>query len=264
MYSSMTVREISSAGRMRDRLKILVLGGTGDAVAMATEAAEKFDITYSLAGRTSHPALPDGVTIRTGGFGGPHALADWLGENNIGAVIDATHPFAERIAAHTAQACSATHTPRLKLTRPAWDETADDTWHRVPDIAAAASLLPTLGARAFLSIGRQELGAFAAMEGVQLLIRSIDLPGNTDRLPRAVYITGRGPFTTAQESALLREHDINVLVSKNAGGAATYAKIAAARMADVPVVMIDRPTAPPNPIVSDVGAAITWLETRLG
>ena len=94
MYSSMTVREISSAGRMRDRLKILVLGGTGDAVAMATKAAEKFDITYSLAGRTSHPALPDGVTIRTGGFGGPHALADWLGENNIGAVIDATHPFA--------------------------------------------------------------------------------------------------------------------------------------------------------------------------
>ncbi len=264
MYSSMTVREISSAGRMRDRLKILVLGGTGDAVALATEAAEKFEITYSLAGRTSHPALPDGVTLRTGGFGGPHALADWLGENNIGAVIDATHPFAERIAAHTAQACSATRTPRLKLTRPAWDETVGDTWHRVPDIAAAASLLPTLGNCAFLSIGRQELDAFTVVEGVQLLIRSIDPPGMTDRLPGAVYITGRGPFTTAQESKLLREYDINVLVSKNAGGTATYAKIAAARMADVPVVMIDRPTAPPSPIVSDVGVAIAWLESRLG
>jgi len=264
MYSSMTVREISSAGRMRDRLKILVLGGTGDAVALATEAAAKFDIIYSLAGRTSHPTLPDGVTIRTGGFGGPDALADWLGENDIGAVIDATHPFAERIAAHTAQACSATGTPRLKLTRPAWDETAGDTWHHVSGIAAAASLLPTLGNCAFLSIGRQELGAFTAVEGVQLLIRSIDLPENADRLPGAVYITGRGPFTTAQESELLREHDINVLVSKNAGGAATYAKITAARMADVPVVMIDRPTAPPSPIVSDVGAAITWLESRLG
>lgn len=247
--------------------RVLVLGGTGEAVALTTEAAARCEIVYSLAGRTRNPALPDGVTIRTGGFGGPAALAAWIGENDIGAVIDATHPFADRIAAHADQACAGAGVPRLKLLRAAWEETAGDIWHLVPDIAAAAALLPTLGARAFLSVGRQELGAFSDVDGVALVIRSIDPPDAADRLTGAVYIAGRGPFTTAQEAALLREHDIDVLVSKNAGGAATYPKIAAARAAGIPVIMIDRPAMPSGPVgsvVSDVGAALAWLESRLG
>lgn len=248
---------------MNDRPRLLILGGTGDARALAAETAEKYATTYSIAGRTRDPALPAGVTVRSGGFGGPDALAGWIGENDIRAVIDATHPFADRIAAHAARACTATGTPRLKLLRAAWEQTAGDTWHRVADIAAAASLLPTLGGRAFLSIGRQELAAFAVVENVQLVIRSIDPPDTADRRPGAVYIAGRGPFTTAQESALLREYDIDVVVSKNAGGAATYPKIAAARQGGIPVLMIDRPPPPPGPVVSDVGAAIRWLETNL-
>ena len=249
------------------RRRVLVLGGTGEAVALTAEANARYDIVYSLAGRTRNPALPDGVTVRTGGFGGPAALAAWIGENDIAAVVDATHPFADRIAAHAVQACADADVPRLKLLRAAWEETAGDAWHRAPDIAAAAALLPTLGTRAFLSVGRQELGAFSDMDGVALVIRSIDPPDAGDRLTGAVYITGRGPFTTAQEAALLREHDIDVLVSKNAGGAATYPKIAAARAAGIPVIMIDRPTAPSGPagsVVSDVGAAVAWLETSLG
>lgn len=249
---------------MPDRPRVLILGGTGDARALATEAAGTFAITYSLAGRTRDPALPDAVETRTGGFGGAAALAAWITENRIAATVDATHPFAGRIAAHAEQAATQTDTPRLKLVRPAWDETAGDAWHRVPDIAAAADLLPTIGTHAFLSVGRQELAAFGDVKNVRLLIRSIDPPDEANRLADATYIAGRGPFTTAQESELLREHDIDVLVSKNAGGAATYPKIAAARQAGIPVIMIDRPQPPSGPVVSDVGAAIRWLETTIG
>lgn len=242
------------------RHRILVLGGTGEAVALTTEANARFEIVYSLAGRTKNPALPEGVTIRTGGFGGADALAAWIGENDIAAVIDATHPFADRIAANAEQACTGVNVPRLKLLRAAWEKTAGDVWHDVHDIAAAASLLPTFGKRAFLSVGRQELGAFSDVNGVALVIRSIDPPDAADHLTGATYITGRGPFTTAQEAALLRDHNIDVLVSKNAGGAATYPKIAAARAASMPVIMIERPSPPPSPIVSDVAAAVAWLE----
>lgn len=245
---------------MNNRRRVLVLGGTGEALALTAEAHARFEIIYSLAGRTRYPALPEDVTIRTGGFGGAAALATWIGENDIAAVIDATHPFADRIAVNAEQACETTHVPRLKLLRPAWGETAGDVWHPVPDIAAAASLLPTLGRHAFLSVGRQELDGFSDVDGVALVIRSIDPPDSADRLQGAVYIAGRGPFTTAQEADLLREHAIDVLVSKNAGGAATYPKIAAARAAGVPVIMIARPSPPPSPIVSDVTAAIAWLE----
>lgn len=259
----MTAQATSSGGRMNKRPRILILGGTGEAISLTTEAATRFDIVYSLAGRTINPALPEGVTVRSGGFGGPDALAAWINQNHIAAVIDATHPFADRIAAHAVQACADAEVPRLKLLRTAWEQTAGDAWHRVADIAAVASLLPTLGTRAFLSVGRQELDAFSDVAGVALVIRSIDPPDAADRLKGAVYIAGRGPFTTAQESALLHEHDIDVLVSKNAGGAATYPKIAAARAAGIPVIMIDRPPPQPSPIVSDVAAAVAWLD-RLG
>lgn len=264
MSSSMTGREILWAGRMPDLPRVLVLGGTGDGRALATEAAGNFAITYSLAGRTRDPALPAAVETRTGGFGGVAALAGWIADNRIAAVIDATHPFAAQIATHAEQAAAETDTPRLKLVRPAWDETAGDTWHHVPDVADAVSLLPAIGRAAFLSIGRQEIAPFADAKGVRLVIRSIDPPENADNLADAVFITGRGPFTTAQESALLQAHAIDVVVSKNAGGAATYPKIAAARQAGIPVIMIDRPPPPPGPVVSDVGAAIGWLETTLG
>lgn len=258
----MTGQETLSGAPMNDRPRVLILGGTGDGRALATEAAGNFAITYSLAGRTRDPALPDAVETRTGGFGGPDALAAWLKDKEIAAVIDATHPFAAQIAAHAEQAAAETGTPRLKLVRPAWDETAGDAWHHVPDVPAAVSLLPAIGRTAFLSIGRQEIASFADVEGVRLVIRSIDPPENADNLADAVYITGRGPFTTTQESALLREHGIDVVVSKNAGGAATYPKIAAARQAGIPVIMINRPPPPSGPVVSDVGAAIRWLEQQ--
>ena len=249
---------------MNDRPRVLILGGTGDGRALATEAAGRFTITYSLAGRTRDPVLPDAVETRTGGFGGAEALASWIAENRIAAMVDATHPFASQIATHAEQAATHTGTPRLKLVRPAWDKTAGDAWRRVTDIAAAVSLLPSVGRNAFLSIGRQEVPVFAGLDGVRLLIRSVDPPEGADQLAGATYIIGRGPFTISQESALLREHDIDVVVSKNAGGAATYPKIAAARQVGIPVIMIDRPPPPNDPVVSDVGAAVSWLEKTLG
>ena len=245
---------------MARRPRILILGGTGEATALTTEAAARFEIVYSLAGRTRNPSLPGGVSVRSGGFGGADGLAAWLGDNDIAAVIDAAHPFADRMTAHAVQACTRAGIPRLKLLRAAWEQTAGDDWRRVADTTAAAALLPELGKRAFLSVGRQELGAFSDVAGVAFVIRSIDRPDATGRLKDAVCIAGRGPFTTAQETALLREHGIDVLVSKNAGGAATYPKIAAARAAGIPVIMIDRPPPPPSPVVSDVMAAVAWLD----
>ena len=256
----MTAQATSSGAPMARRPRILILGGTGEAASLTAETAARFAIVYSLAGRTRNPSLPDGVTVRSGGFGGADALAAWLGENDIAAVIDATHPFADRMTAQAVQTCDRAGIPRLKLLRAAWERTAGDDWRRVPDIPAAAALVPKLGRRAFLSVGRQDLAAFAGVENVRQIVRSIDPPDDADRHPDAVYIAGRGPFTTAQESALLRDHDIDVLVSKNAGGSATYPKIAAARAAGIAVIMIDRPAPPPPPIVSDVMAAVTWLD----
>jgi precorrin-6A/cobalt-precorrin-6A reductase len=79
-------------------------------------------------------------------------------------------------------------------------------------------------------------------------------------VPRAVYITARGPFAEADERALLEQHRIEVVVAKNSGGPATYGKIAAARALGLPVIMLGRPLLPAVEAVETVEDVVAWLD----
>lgn len=245
--------------------RLLILGGTGEAAALADRLADdpRLRVITSLAGRTRAPAKTAGE-LRVGGFGGADGLAGYLERESIGLVIDATHPFAAHMAANAARACAETGVPRLKLLRPSWQAVAGDAWIEVPDMASAAEAVGQRGTRVFLSVGRQDLSAFAGLDGHWFLVRSIEPLGDPSPLPGAEeVIHGRGPFTEAAEIALLKGHRIDLLVSKNSGGPATYAKIAAARRLCLPVVMITRPPAPPSETAATVDAAVAWVEARI-
>ncbi len=201
--------------------------------------------------------------MRTGGFGGAEALAAYLREQSIHLVVDATHPFAARITRNAAHACAAAGVPRLVLARPPWARQAGDTWVEAADAAAAAGALPELGRRAFLAIGRRELAAFTRLDGIWFLVRLVEPPEAAPPLARCRVIYGRGPFACEDETRLLRDNAIDVVVSKNSGGAATYAKIAAARGLGLPVVMIARPSLPASETVTSVDQALAWIDGRL-
>jgi precorrin-6A/cobalt-precorrin-6A reductase len=239
--------------------KLLILGGTAEAVELAGACAARpgLEVISSLAGRTRAPGLPPGE-VRIGGFGGAGGLARFLAERGIDRVIDATHPFAVQIGAHAEQACREVGIPRLRLLRPPWTREPGDNWIEVADLAEAARRLPALGRRVFLTVGHQDLGAFAGLD-LWFLVRTIEPP---DLLPlrHGRWLAGRGPFAVENELGLLRAHAIDVLVTKASGGAATYAKLAAARQLGLPVVMVRRPPPPPGPMVDSVGAALAWLE----
>ena len=146
--------------------RVLILGGTSEARALASALDRAgVSVVTSLAGRTSAPRVPAGE-VRVGGFGGPDALASWLAAHGVAAVVDATHPFAERISASAVAACASAGVPLLRLERPPWREQPGDRWHRVADLDAAASLVPSLGRRAWLTIGRQGVAAFAGVRCV--------------------------------------------------------------------------------------------------
>jgi precorrin-6A/cobalt-precorrin-6A reductase len=242
------------------RPTVLILGGTAEARELAAVLYGRRDlrIVSSLAGRVARPRLPAGET-RIGGFGGVDGLTVWLREHGVAAVVDATHPFAERIAENAAVACTRAAVPLLRLARPGWNERPGDRWHRVPALSDAAVLVPRLGRRAFLTSGRQGLAAFAHDEGTWFLIRTVDPPEAADLPPRRELLLDRGPYTLDGEGALFDEHAIDVLVTKDSGGALTRAKLDAARARGLPVVMVDRPPRPPVDHVTPPAAATTWL-----
>ena len=249
---------------MAEQTRILILGGTAEAAGLARALFEdpRVAAITSLAGRTRAPAALPGE-VRVGGFGGSEALAGYLADNAIELVIDATHPFAARISRNAAQACEIASVPRLLLARPAWTPQTGDNWVPAADAAAAAGALPGLGDRVFLAIGRQELAAFAGLNDRWFLVRLVETPEAPPPLADYRLVLGRGPFAIEAERDLLRKHEIDVVVSKNSGGAGAAAKIAAARELALPVVMIERPPAPESETAETVEAAVAWIEVRL-
>lgn len=253
-----------SGGRRRRR--VLILGGTTEARELAALAAARWgsriDLITSLAGRTRAPAAVAG-RVRRGSFGGTAGLAAFLRRHKVDALIDATHPFAAQISRHAAEAAAAADVAHLVLTRPPWRPAAGDRWIEVEDAAQAASRLPVLGRRVWLTVGSGDVGAFSGLKTCWFLVRRIDRPATPLPLADHTLVLGRGPFAIADERQLILEHRIEVLVCRASGGAATEAKLAAARAARLPVVMIRRPSSVPGSAVDSPRRALAWLTRRM-
>jgi precorrin-6A/cobalt-precorrin-6A reductase len=241
-------------------MRILILGGTGEASALARGLAGTpgRDVTLSLAGRTASPK-PEPVPTRTGGFGGPEGLARHLAREGIGLLVDATHPFAARMSRNAALAAAQAGVPILALRRPAWTRQPEDAWTEVAGMAEAVAALGPAPRRVFLTIGRQELAAFAAAPQHDYVVRTIEPVGTMLPVPRLTMLQARGPFDAATEAAFLGSAGIEIVVSKNSGGAATYGKILAARRLGLRVVMVARPEKPAVPQVPDAQAALALI-----
>ncbi|MFI8511316.1 cobalt-precorrin-6A reductase [Streptomyces sp. NPDC085460] len=240
-------------------MHVLILGGTTEARALAGLLHPGTRVTSSLAGRVAEPRLPAGE-VRIGGFGGPDGLAAWVREHAVDAVIDATHPFAERISFNAARAAATAHVPLLALRRPGWVPGVGDDWRDVGSLGEAARSLDGFG-RVFLTTGRLGLAAFADRPE-WFLVRSVDAP-DAPMPARTEVLLDRGPFTLDGERELIARHRIDVLVTKDSGGAATAPKLTAAREAGVPVVVVRRPPVPEGvPTVATAEEAANWAHSR--
>jgi precorrin-6A/cobalt-precorrin-6A reductase len=242
---------------------VLVLGGTSEGRELAGQlAAFGRPVISSLAGRVSEPRLPAGQ-VRIGGFGGVDGMAEYLREERVSAVVDATHPFAARISQNAASACAVTGTPLLVLRRPPWTPVDGDNWTAVGDLAAAASIVGRLQPDdvVLLTVGRQGIGAFTALPQ-RFWLRSVD-PPDEPAPARCDLILDRGPFTLDGELELLQRLAIDLVVTKNSGGELTGAKLTAARTLGLPVIVVERPALPDGvQVVTDVPAALAWALDR--
>jgi precorrin-6A/cobalt-precorrin-6A reductase len=245
-------------------MRVLILGGTTEASALAqlVAADRRFETTLSLAGRTLNPRMQP-VRTRRGGFGGIDGLVTWLQQEAIEVVIDATHPYAAQISFNAVAASQRLAIPLATIVRPSWQPQPDDVWREVASAEAAADALGPEPKRVFLSLGRQELGAFAGRPQHHYIARTIDPPESIALPPDIRLVFDRGPFDRQAETALLRQERIDVVVSKNSGGAATYPKIEATRELGIPVVMIARPPKARGHALENAEGAVAWLEQQL-
>jgi len=245
--------------------RALILGGTADAGLLAAEMARAgIDAVYSYGGRTRMPANQP-LPTRIGGFGGVSGLADYIRHEGITHVIDATHPFAAEMSRNAVQACAETGTPLMALERAAWARADGDNWIEVSDVNAAVAVLPEASANVFLAIGRQHIAPFAVKPQHVYTLRFVDPPEAP--LPFAAdVIVSRGPFTLDGELETMRARGITWIVARNSGGVGARAKIDAARMLGLPVIMISRPALPERQRVESLAEIMQWLghSTRLG
>ncbi|MEX2695970.1 cobalt-precorrin-6A reductase [Rhizobium mongolense] len=239
------------------KIRVLILGGTSEARALAQMLSKKagFDILLSLAGRTEKPSIQP-VPIRTGGFGGAESLASFLRDGGFDLLVDATHPFAARISANAFAAARLSGIAALALRRPEWIERPGDRWTASRNIPLAIAALGPAARRVFLAIGRQEAHCAEAAAHHFYLVRSVDPVTPPLNIANVEYILDRGPFDVDGEAALLASHRIDAIVAKNSGGWATYAKIEAARHLGIEVFMIARAPAPAMRAVETVEEAL--------
>lgn len=246
---------------------ILLLGGTAEARRIAALIHDRLGIhvrlTTSLAGRTKQPGGLAG-DLRVGGFGGVPGLVDYLKSEKVRILVDATHPFAATISHHAVEAAEKTDVSRLMVNRPRWQLPDGLDLVRVSDMEAAAVALRTCRAkRVLLTTGIQNLEVFAAETDICFLVRQIESREKPPPLTHVDTVIQKPPFTLAGERALMAEHQIDTIVSKESGGTATEAKLHAAAELGIRVVLIERPPTPAGESVSSAEEALQWIEARL-
>ena len=236
--------------------KALILGGTKEARMLASRLLRTgLDVTSSFAGVTENPILPEGK-IRVGGFGGVEGMREYLLAEQIDVLVDAAHPFAAVISAHAAEASPDV----LRLERPAWVPLLQDRWIDVQNNETALEALPS-GSRVMLTIGRKEVAVFTSRSDLTGVARMIEPPAAA-LSENWQLVLERPPFTMADELALMKQLEITHLVTKNAGGRETAAKLGAARSLGISVVMIARPFKPKVETFTTVDAIAAAIASR--
>ncbi|VAW16061.1 Cobalt-precorrin-6x reductase [hydrothermal vent metagenome] len=231
-------------------MKVLVLGGTQEGLVVAEILHNRrHRVITSLAGLTSNPKKPKGKVI-SGGFGGASGLAKYLKAHKIGYLIDATHPFSVQMSQNAIEAAMAAKVPMVRLVRPPFEEPDDANWWRVNSLEEAAKRMP-VGSIVFLTVGRQNLAPFIKRKDVLFLVRSIEVP-EMELPDNFKTIQGRPPFSRGEEIVLMNRENITHLVAKDSGSLHTGAKLEAAYMLRVQVIMVNRPALPPAPEVNSV------------
>ena len=231
-------------------MKILLLGGTADARCLADALHQagtvhkNISVIYSLAGLVRVPKVDCELVV--GGFTQFRGLSAYLRDNQVDAILDVTHPYAQTMSTKAVNAAKEVGIPCWRFHRPAWTRQDGDVWS---EYDSNEDLLKQLNGFhvPLLSAGQMSEGLLEniiQLPSIKRIVWRTAVPPKFE-IPNGIeWIKAIGPFALEDERQLLIEQGIDVIVSKNSGGSATYSKLEAARELSIPVLLHSRPILP--------------------
>ncbi len=239
-------------------MTLLLLAGTLEAREIARALAAKGVAAVASLSGVAREVGPLALPTRLGGFGGERGFRDYLRAQGITAVLDATHPFAERITLRTERICAHLGLPYCQVLRPPWVPEPGDNWVTLAREEDAVDYIPE-GATVFLTTGRDTLERFGNLTGRHLIVRRLDAAVRPFPLPNGEFLVGTPPFSVEEEKELFQRLGVDWLVVKNAGGEAPRSKLIAARELGLPVAVLARPPSSDGSRVETVAEALDWV-----
>lgn len=224
---------------------IWLIGGTTESRLIAEEikklALPLLITTATEEGREA--ALYLELPIYTGRMNGEQ-MEQFIYEQRISLIIDASHPYAREVSENSIKAAAAQTVPYLRYERESsplegakyfstYEETVDYLRHQEGKI--------------LLTIGSNRLESFKELVGERLFVRVLPVPSSLEKcrelgIKSSRIIAIQGPFSTELNRALLREYNIRYLVSKESGPAGgVNNKLEAARLEGIEPIIIGRP-----------------------
>ena len=244
------------------RMRVLLLAGTAEArhISYALTRESNIILTVSLA-RPERIPYKYGWPVRIGGWGGYDAFRQYLESEQIDAVIDATHPFADKMGHRTAKAVKELGIEAIRFMRPAWMPSAVDNWTFLNSAEEAANNIPE-NATVFLATGRRDLKSFENLAPRRVICRIKEAPDDPIPLANAEYHVARNLVSVDQEISIFEKFGVDWLVTRNSGGQGSWPKLEAARTLGLPVAMIRRP--PPADLlkINSVAETLNWIKRR--
>ena len=252
---------------------ILLLGGTSDSAPLAEALAQRgYQVLVSTATEATlnigqHPAIQrrSGVLDKT-------AMIALIQEKKIQAIVDATHPYATIVRATANDIAEQLELPYFSFVRPTSVSNSETGIRFAPNHQAAAQLTVTYQRPILLTIGVKNLLPYVTtVQATQIPLIARVLP--TDSSHQACRVAGlsdkniilaRGPFSVAENRAVIRRFNIGVLVTKDGGAAGGVPeKLEAAQTEGCEVIVVQRPALPQQAYFSTINQLVDSLCRQL-
>ena len=168
-------------------------------------------------------------------------------EKQMAAIVDATHPYAERASQTAIAAARETGILYVRYERAETALPDSPLILRAADHEEAIRLCKEMGHRILLTIGSSRIERFARIEGKEVFVRILPMPENVRRCIEAGVspshvVAMQGPFSKEFNAAMLRELKVDTMVTKDSGEVGgALEKVEAAIENGVKIIVIERP-----------------------